>query len=76
MAQSMLSSGMRRNCGSCGIGKMLALFMLVGLFYLTLLHSSAQTNTLKALQKLGVHGSDEERLLLTIYRGIRLCQVP
>lgn len=60
---------MRRNCGSCGIGKMLALFMLVGLFYLTLLHSSAQTNTLKALQKLGVHGSDEERLITDDIQG-------
>ncbi|KAI5055411.1 hypothetical protein GOP47_0028932 [Adiantum capillus-veneris] len=65
MTQSLMNRGIRCNCGSCGIGGILGIFMLVGLLYLTILHSSDQARPLRSLQSLNLQNSNGKESLIT-----------
>eukprot|EP00249_Psilotum_nudum_P017275 c26246_g1_i1 orf=480-2450(-) len=67
VTQALLTSSVRRDCGSCGIGKMLALLMLLGLLCLTIVHPSSpvRPSNSKVFQNLSVYGSDSEEKLIS-----------
>lgn len=56
--QSLMNNGVRCKFGSCGIGWLLGLFMVVGLLYLTILHSSDQVRPLRSLQGFGLNNKE------------------
>ncbi|MCO5554243.1 hypothetical protein L7F22_007771 [Adiantum nelumboides] len=71
MSQSLMSKGIRCNCGSCGIGGILGIFMLVGLLYLTVLHSSDQVRPLRSLQSLNLQKSNGKESLITEEEAVK-----
>ncbi|KAH7285588.1 hypothetical protein KP509_33G035500 [Ceratopteris richardii] len=58
MTQSMMSKGIRFYCPSCGVGGILGLFMIIGLLYLAVLHTSDQASPLRSLGNLHLHTSN------------------
>lgn len=62
ITQAMLTSGVRRNCRSCGIGKLLALLMIAGLAFLTVAHTNPGfSSTSNFVKQIG--GKDEKNLI-------------
>ncbi|KAH9311862.1 hypothetical protein KI387_026897, partial [Taxus chinensis] len=62
VTQAAIMSKLRRNCGTCGIGKILALLMIAGLGFLTIAHTNPGISaTSQIVQHIGVKG--EEKLI-------------
>eukprot|EP01018_Ginkgo_biloba_P026191 Gb_31892 [translate_table: standard] len=62
ITQAVLTSSVRRNCGSCGIGKLLALLLIAGLAFLTVAHTNpVRSATNEFVKQIGI--KDEEKLI-------------
>ncbi|ERN07025.1 mannosyl-oligosaccharide 1,2-alpha-mannosidase MNS3 [Amborella trichopoda] len=59
ITQALLTSGMRRDCGTCSTGKFLALLMVAGLTYLMVSHRSSINYTSDGLVKDIAKGGDK-----------------
>nr|ATB19471.1 putative MNS3 [Thuja plicata] len=60
ITQALLTSNVRRNCGSCGIGKLLALLMIAGLAFLTVARTNPGISAASQIvQHINVRGEEK-----------------
>nr|ATB19462.1 putative MNS3 [Juniperus drupacea] len=60
ITQAVLTSNVRRNCGSCGVGKLLALLMIAGLAFLTVAHTNSGISAASEIvQHINVRGEEK-----------------
>uniref|UniRef100_A0A0C9RRM4 alpha-1,2-Mannosidase n=1 Tax=Wollemia nobilis TaxID=56998 RepID=A0A0C9RRM4_9CONI len=71
ITQAALTSNVRRNCGSCGMGKLLALLMIAGLTFLTVAHTNPGISVTSQIVK-HIGGKDGEKLITEGDRHVEL----